>query len=284
MAAIWTAVGSGLRGAWYGLADVLLPQTCITCGLWIPAGTGATCERCAQEIATLRQASYCPRCGRTMAVPAIHGKSCARCIHEPFWNIAGVARIGAYQGVLRPLITQLKYRGHERNAVFAAELLAAAMQRAGWAADIAGLVPVPMSWLRRVQRPCDHAALLATALGKQLGLRVMPVVRRLKHRPSQTNLASRQSRFANVKDCFGPKRFGARSVGGKTICIVDNLITSGATVCELSKVLRRAGAKKLYAAVIARAVLLGDPDKPQPDPPIAEASVEADLPNQGVDV
>jgi ComF family protein len=190
---------------------------------------------------------------------AVHRGGCARCLHESFWNVAGMARVGPYQEPLRALITGLKYAGHERNAEFAAALLATAMQTAGWAGEVVGLVPVPMSWLRRVQRPCDHTALLAAALGRRLGLPVMKATRRTKHTASQTNLASRHSRFENVKDCFGMRRAGARQVAGKTVCIVDNLVTSGATVCELSKVLRRAGAKKIYAAAIARTVLGGDP-------------------------
>jgi ComF family protein len=194
-----------------------------------------------------------------MPPTALHRGGCARCLHESSWNVAGIARIGPYQQPLRSLITGLKYAGHERNADFAAALLAAAMKVAGWAGDIMGLVPVPMSWLRRLQRPCDHALLLATALGQRLGVRVANAAKRLKHTPSQTNQTSRHSRFANVKDCFGMTRGGERWVAGKTVCIVDNLVTSGATVCELSKVLRRAGAKKIYAAVIARTVLPGDP-------------------------
>ena len=114
-----------------------------------------------------------------MAVPAIHGKS--QCV--AFTALLEHRRRGpdrCYQGVASA-DHSAQVRGHERNAVFAAELLAAAMQRAGWAADIAGLVPVPMSWLRGAAavRPCT----LATALGKQLGLRVMPVVRRLRTGP-----------------------------------------------------------------------------------------------------
>jgi ComF family protein len=194
-----------------------------------------------------------------MAAVSIHAGKCARCEHEHFWNIAGMARIGPYREPLRKLITVLKYAGHERNAEFAARLLAAEMGRVGWGGQIGALVPVPMSRLRRVQRPCDHALLLARALRRRLGVPVVRAVKRLKHTPSQTNQTSRNSRFENVKDCFGIKRRGARHVAGQTVCIVDNLVTSGATVCEVSKVLRRAGAKKIYVAVIARTVLPGDP-------------------------
>jgi predicted amidophosphoribosyltransferase len=92
-------------------------------------------------------------------------------------------------------------------------------------------------------------------------------VRRVKYSVSQTRTPSQAQRFKNVKDCFGPAR--RPQVAGKTVCIIDNLLVTGATIHEVSKVLRRAGAKRIHAAVLARSSLPGDP---QPKPPPTDAA------------
>jgi predicted amidophosphoribosyltransferase len=143
-----------------------------------------------------------------------------------------------------------------------ADLLAAAIMQRGWCDELDALVPIPMSLLRRCQRPCDHAAVLAAALARRLKLPLLRALRRVRHTPSLVGIASRAQRFANVKGAFGPRRWSRRVVSRKCICIVDNLLATGATIHEASKVLRRAGARRIYAAVIARTVLAGDTQAP----------------------
>ncbi|RMF74670.1 MAG: hypothetical protein D6744_14295, partial [Planctomycetota bacterium] len=67
---------------------------------------------------------------------------------------------------------------------------------------------------------------------------------------------SRTARFENVRGCFAPTRRPA--VAGARVCIVDNLLVTGATIHEVAKVLRAAGARRIYAAVAARTVMSGD--------------------------
>ena len=244
--------------------DALLPQTCIACDTPIPTDLssegGPLCQPCQLALTTGRQQTYCPHCARTMPTTAIHEKRCARCRTEHFWNVAGVARVGAYsEPALRRPIINLKFTGSERTAAWLGDLLATAIRSQPWGDDIEALVPVPMHLLRRVQRPSNHALDLARATSRQLGVPVQrAAIRRVKYAASQTRAASRTQRFANVKNCFGPAR--RPNIAGKTVCIVDNLLVTGATICEVSKVLRRAGAKKIYAAVIARANPPRDPE------------------------
>jgi predicted amidophosphoribosyltransferase len=248
----------------HGLVDAALPQTCVACNQWLPSGTGVACQACHDQISHVIALAYCSRCGRTLPRSAIHEEGCARCKSERDWNVAGVARVGLYVPAIRALTVGLKYRGHERMAGYMASWLAAALRERGWLPDLEALVPVPMHWLRRAQRPCDHARVLADALGQHLGIPVVQPVQRTKHSPSQIGLTSRLARFENVKGCFGPRRrylpwWTRPDVHGKTVCIVDNLMSTGATIIEVSKVLRRAGAKPIYAAVIARPAAPGDP-------------------------
>ena len=271
-----------LRCLGEGVLDATLPQTCVACGLWLPTGAGWICPACRAALDEAFQRPACPRCGRTLPAAAIHERACARCRTEHFWNVGGVARVGRYEDVDRTLLLALKYRGQARNAEFLAEWLEAAIQAAGWPVPIDALVPVPMHWLRRLQRPCDHARLLAVELGRRMRVPVVRLVRRARHSPSQTGMLTKARRFENVRGCFaGPwwwRPEDARwtkwlewrrgSIAGKTVCIVDNLLVTGATVTEVSKVLRRAGARRIYAAVIAR--------PPSPGDPAAAAPAEAD--------
>jgi predicted amidophosphoribosyltransferase len=266
---------AGLRAATRGVFDAVLPQTCPACGCWLSAMAGELCPTCAAEVAEEGARPACPRCGRVVPAVSIHGHGCSRCRSERFWNVAGVARVGRYTPALRALVHGLKYRGEERNAAVLAKLMAGAVQAAGWP-RIDVLVPVPMHWLRRRQRPCDHARLLAGALSGRLKSPLAQPVWRRRYGPSQTQVGetagpgptrgvrTRVARFENVHDAFGPRPWWMppwrrRKLAGRTVCIVDNLLVSGATVTAVSRELRRLGARRIYAVVAARPPAPGDP-------------------------
>jgi competence protein ComFC len=239
-----------------GLTDALLPQTCVVCCERISGDQAPTCRECHENLAAVRHVPYCWRCGRAAKPVTMNERGCGQCRGERFWNVGGVARVGGYEPPIRSLIVGLKYHGRERNAAYLGELMAAALRERPWLTELDALVPVPMHRLRRWQRRCDHTALLAAALAKQLGIPVLKGVLREKNTPSQTRITSRAQRFANVRGCFAARR--PQRVRDKTVCIVDNLIATGATVHEVSKVLRKAGAKRIYAAVVARSVIPSD--------------------------
>jgi ComF family protein len=257
-----------------GVVDALLPQTCVACERWIPADEAPACAACQEIFKAAAVVPYCPRCGRTASPLSIHDKGCARCRTERFWNVAGIARVGLYrEEMLRRMLVGLKFIGSERQADYVGSLLAAALRKREWLKDVEALVPVPMHRLRRWQRSCDHARLLAEALSRQLNIPVRrAAVRRVKYSISQTRTQSQAQRFKNIKGCFAPTR--RPDITGKTVCIIDNLLVTGATIHEVSKVLRKAGARRIYAAVVARSTLPGDP-QPQP----AAASAPRDRPD-----
>lgn len=264
------------------LLDAVLPQTCAACAVPIAAGHGLLCGPCDADIRLAANLSRCGRCGRTVHAAAIRVRECGLCHRETFWNVGGLARIGPYScDALRSLILSLKYRGAERAAEPIADLLADALRREPWIGEIEMLVPVPMHWLRRWQRPCDHAYVLAAAVGRRLGIPVRSAaVRRPRYGPSQTRAASRYSRFENIRGCFAPAR--RARVQSRVVCIIDNLLVSGATIHEVSKVLRRAGAARIYAAVAARSVLPGETEArigfASAPPAYASADAEAAAP------
>lgn len=272
--------------------DFVYPQSCAACGAATPgmAARAGLCPNCAEQVEAAAAAPYCGRCGRGGPLPSIHEDMCAGCRLEHHWNIRGIVRVGAYADPLRALVLGLKYGGAERNAVVMGALLARMIGACAWSGQIEALVPVPMHWKRRLQRPCSHAVLLAREVGRRLHLPVVCAARRVRYAPSQTELTARTQRFENVAGCFAAGRVAAwaarqrralkkehaagrngatpnartiraltdvmwgmrHSVAGRCVCIVDNLLTSGATLQEVAKAVRRAGARVVYAAVVAR--------------------------------
>lgn len=254
---------SAIRRVARAVSDAVLPQTCAVCGAWIPSGGSRSCEECLALFEPILCRSYCHRCARTIRPESIDKRGCARCRNETIWNIAGIARVGPYMQPLSTLIVGLKYGGRERNAAYLAELMTQALRGRSWLADVDGLVPVPMHWRRRMQRSCNHALLLTQELARRLAIPLLLGIRRTRYAPSQMrfDVVSKAKLFENVKGCFAPSRLagmGWRCVRGRTVCIVDNIVRSGATIHEVSKVLRKAGAKRIYAAVAARTVVPGD--------------------------
>ncbi|TWT45508.1 DNA utilization protein GntX [Phycisphaerae bacterium RAS1] len=244
------------------LLDVAVPQLCVGCQAWV-GDSGGICGACREAIGAAAATPYCPRCGRSAQPLSITPDGCRRCMSEPFWNIVEAVRVGPYEEPLRAIVLGLKYRGLERNAEILADWLAEAMLARPWTGTLDLLAPVPMHLRRRVQRPGNHALMLAAALESRLRragcrLRLTRAVRRHVYAPSQTTLTSRTRRFENVRECFAPRWWPPVNLRGKTVCIVDNLLTTGATIHEVSKVLRRAGAATIYAAVVARSVAPGD--------------------------
>jgi ComF family protein len=248
-------VGRRLFGWVRGLDAAAMPQTCPACHAWADGLLDGVCRACARQLGAIGAVPYCGRCGRT-AHPLAITNVCPGCRTERHWNIRGLARAGSYPPLLRQMVLQLKYGGEERLAPALAARMAAAVRAANWPDAIDALVPVPMHWLRRAQRRCNHARLLARALGRELDLPVLRACKRVRHTRSQVGLTAPQ-RFGNIERCFDPAP--RADLADKTVCIVDNLMATGATVCEVSKALRRAGAKRIYAAVAARAVSSGEP-------------------------
>jgi predicted amidophosphoribosyltransferase len=199
---------------------------------------------------------YCPHCGRTVSPLTIDERGCGVCRREQHWRIHRLARVAPYAAPVDVLVKGLKYRGVERHGDLLGRWLADALARASWRDEIELLVPVPMHWIRWWNRPCRHALVLARTVAARLRLPVRSAVARVRHTPSQLRVPTNAARLENVKGCFEPAH-GAR-VSGRTVCIIDNVMVSGATVCEVARALRAGGARRVYAAIVARSTMAGE--------------------------
>ena len=229
------------------LADAVYPRRCHLCGGH--ADDGVTCAR-----HRLPEQPDGPRCGRCQGrlPPAFpDGRTCAACRRRSPGHRGAVVLGGYEHEALREWLLAFKHGGRRDLAPLLAARLdgrwrVASPRRAG------RLVPVPLHPWRRLERGYDQAALLASELARISGLPAVRALRRRRVTGVQGGPGS-TSRAANVRDAFAPARLGSARVRGAPVWLVDDVVTSGATVAECARVLRALGAAEVRVLALARA-------------------------------
>jgi ComF family protein len=227
---------------------VLWPGQCLACKAAVLPSDDRLCQRCWQELSAAVSADYCRRCGRDVSPYGIVAGKCGHCQDEQY-QYDGVIRVGRYESTLRSLTLSLKFAERTEWAAALSGMLRQAVMASGMHAAFDYLVPVPLHWRRRARRGFNQSHLLA----KGLKLQRVPVstdLVRIRNTEQQWNLKPSQRR-RNVKGAFAVRK--GHPFDGKTIALVDDITTSGATLEECAKVLKQAGAQKVVALVIAAA-------------------------------
>lgn len=226
------------------LLAVVFPSRCLVCRHFLaqPMG-GPLCPTCWHALP--RHATALCQCG----APCGAAGTCGRCRRglSPF---SRGASLGPFEGALRLLIHELKYRSRRRVAARLAELLVARPEVGQVLCSDGVLLPVPLHPRRRRERGFNQADLLARELGRRCGLRVAPaaLVRRKETR-SQTGLSA-AARRANMAGAFAVRR--RAQVTGQRVILVDDVTTTGATARACAEALRAAGAVEVRLLTVAR--------------------------------
>ena len=238
------------RGAVFGYASLnhlLWPAVCLSCRENISEGDDGLCRRCWGELLACSGGDYCRRCGRDVSRFGIVEGACPDCQGEELY-FDGIARGGVYEKALRDLILAFKLGGWTELDAVLGFLANSAFEGSGFADEVEIFVPVPMHWTRRLARGYNQSHVIAGRL-KGKGTKVSTDLVRVRRTKVQASRASAASRARNVAGAFAVRR--GHKFGGRVICLVDDIKTTGATLNECARTLKEAGASKVYAVTPA---------------------------------
>ncbi len=245
-----TAVSALGRSVLAGLLETLLPPHCMACAEPVEA-TGRLCAACWSRIDFIT-APQCAGCGLPFDYDLGADSLCAACFAwpPPYGRARAVMRYGQTAAAL---IIGLKHR--DRTHLVPA--LGAWLARAGQAllAEADLVAPVPLHGRRLLARRYNQSALLAHAVGRASGLPVAPrLVRRRRATPSQAGL-SRAQRQRNVQGAFRVVEDAKGLLAGRRVVLIDDVLTTGATVSECTRAIVNAGAAQVDVLTLARVVM-----------------------------
>lgn len=178
-------------------------------------------------------------------------------------GLDGIRVRAQFEGAISAAIHAFKYNRQTRLVEPLGALLCEAVRDAGWPVDVVTAVPLHATRLR--ERGYNQAALLADYLARAQGWACIPAaVRRVRETASQVHLNA-QERRANVAEAFAAE---PEWVQGQRVLIIDDVLTTGATLCACAEAVRAAGATRVYGATVAGAVYSKDPASGAADMPV----------------
>jgi ComF family protein len=225
------------RHAAQKLADAVFGGTCFLCRG--PCPHGALCDGCTADLPRT-PAEHCPRC----ALPSTGSLVCGRCISSPPRYDATRAAL-VFRFPTDVIVHALKYRGELALARYCAQLLSATMARED---RVDALMPVPLSAARTRSRGYNQSMEIARQLAGMLEVPLAPdLCERVRDTPAQMRLPFAE-RARNVRDAFRCTRIAAPA----SVAVLDDVMTTGATLDEIAGTLKRAGTVRVVNWVLAR--------------------------------
>ena len=230
------------------LVSLLYPTVCAGCGADV-GPSQRICSECESRLTRIVP-PFCAKCSEPFSGAISNPFDCANCGHRKLYFDAAVSALRS-RGLVRKIILDFKY-GHQtylRHVV--AEWLFEALndeRLRDQQFDI--IVPVPLHPTRQRERGFNQAAVLAELLSRKMAVESRPLLRRTRYTTTQTAF-DRIERMQNLRGAFRLRR--TANVQQFRVLLVDDVLTTGSTLSECARVLKKAGAKRVYAITAARA-------------------------------
>ena len=249
-------VGGWLSGAGDALVSVFFPAGCRLCEhALLQASAVPICQECLGSFAALGGPA-CETCSLPLATWSLSGTPeagraeglfCPQC-RDRAYGFERARSYALYKGAIVRAIMLLKFERVEPLGRWFAERLSEVARRDAMSMDI--VVPVPLHRQRERERGYNQADLIAKPLARQLGLPYRAVLTRTKLRPDK-HILSLEERWESVRGAFATR--GVSKVDNLRVLLVDDVMTTGATLDAAAKALRGAGAKSVIGLTVARA-------------------------------
>jgi ComF family protein len=229
-----------LKRAVRAVLDLVVPMACVECG----TEGSPLCERCERGLPRLRR-PQCTRCAEPNS-PLV----CRRCSA----NTPAFDRIIApylAQGSARELVHRLKYNDARAYAERIAGLLADFLRYESVSGDL--IVPVPLHPSKERRRGYNQSGLIAQDLGRLMGIEVdARSLRRVRKGAAQVTASTAHERRTGVQDAFECEPVGASPIAGARVLLVDDVVTTGATMSDCARALKAAGAETVLGVAFTR--------------------------------
>lgn len=229
--------------------NVFMPPRCISCGATIQEAHNV-CAACWGDLEFI-MTPMCCCCGFPLEDSAKEGSLCGYCIQETPSYDAGRS-VFIYSQKSKKMITDFKYGDKQHGLPRFAKWLELYGKPLIETADV--VVPIPLHRRKLLQRKFNQAALLAAKLAKHTHILYGPeMLLRVKYNPPQASLSFKQ-RQKNIKGAFRVNPRFKKSLKGQSVLLIDDVMTTGATVKECATQLKKAGAKTVSFLTLARTV------------------------------
>jgi len=236
--------------------DIIYPPRCPICGEFIVNERTSTGDRamtfCRVCLADFKKITspLCPICGMPFVSRAGEDHLCEKCLRKrPFYEAAGAAYL--YDGALMEAIHQFKYGSKSFLADSLGPLLAQFAQSRVMESNEYLTMPVPLHAKRLRERGFNQSLLLARHVSEQLNAELdFLTLRRIRYTSPQTGLG-KDERRKNVRRAF--EIINPEAVKGKTVLLVDDVFTTGNTLNECARALKKSDCNKVFCLVLARA-------------------------------
>lgn len=228
------------------LINAILPARCLHCGKII-ANDNCLCSECFEQISFITK-PYCIHCGTPLLNKSVSDLYCANCLNKKD-NLRYSRSAVIYDEFSKKLILDFKFFDHIENK----KLLAQWMFFAGkdiFDAGVDVILPIPLHYMRLLKRKYNQSAILSSELSKLTNIQAdyKSLIKIKKTQPQAE--CSGKKRITNIKNAFFVKY--PDNIKGKRVLLIDDVYTTGSTLRECAKVLKKAGAKSVDSLTVAK--------------------------------